>query len=43
MANLQKHFAKMRVLSNVEKRGEDGYTIVSSFYSSLNHAGRNAI
>ena len=43
MANLQKHFAKMRVLSNVEKRGEDGYTIVSGFYSSLNHAGRNAI
>ncbi len=33
----------MRVLSNVEKRGEDGYTIVSGFYSSLNHAGRNAI
>lgn len=28
------HFAKMKVLSNVEKRCEDGYTIVSGFYSS---------
>ncbi len=37
------HFAKMKVLSAVEDRGEDGYGIVSDFYASLNHAGRNAI
>lgn len=37
------HFAKMKVLSNVEGRGEDGYTLVSDFYASLNHAGKNAI
>ncbi len=37
------HFAKMKVLSNVEGRGEDGYAIVAGFYASLNHAGRNAI
>ena len=37
------HFAKMKVLSNVEERDEDGYAIVSDFYASLNHAGRNAI
>ncbi len=37
------HFAKIKVLLNVEERGEDGYAIVSDFYASLNHAGRNAI
>ncbi|MBQ9000642.1 MAG: Abi family protein, partial [Eggerthellaceae bacterium] len=37
------HFAKMKVLANVESRGENGYAIVDEFYASLNHAGRNAI
>ncbi len=37
------HFAKLKVLSQLEKEGEDGYAIVTDFYASLNHAGRNAI
>lgn len=37
------HFAKMKVLFNVEARGEDGYRIVADFYASLNHTDRNAI
>ncbi|MBQ9002442.1 MAG: Abi family protein [Eggerthellaceae bacterium] len=37
------HFAKMKVLFNVEAHDEDGYRIVTDFYASLNHTGRNAI
>lgn len=37
------HFAKLKVLAKLEEEGEDGYAIVTDFYASLNHAGRNAI
>ena len=37
------HFAKVHLLNRAESEGEDGYTIVQSFYESLNHSEHNRI
>ncbi len=35
------HFARIRLLDECEKRGEDGYRIVSEYADDLNHKRRN--